>query len=66
MQVQGGDDPTESSVVPDNVVAVGVSQVRSVLSIIQANTQNDGTYQCVATSEDDEMAVDSIDIAIII
>ena len=52
LQVQGSDpiDATEEFA-PVNVVAIDVSKLRSVLTIIEADTLNAGTYQCVATSE---------------
>ena len=48
------------------MVAIDVSQLRSVLTIVEADSQNAGTYQCIATSQvDNEMVVLTIDISIL-
>lgn len=65
MQVQGSDSSGDN-VANNNVVAIEVSQYRTVLSILQADLTNSGPYQCTATSElDSEVVTASVDIVII-
>lgn len=49
MQVQGSDtDAAEGA--PGNVVAIEVSQTRTVVSILEASPLNSGIYQCSASA----------------
>ena len=55
-----------SEAAPDNVLAIPVSGVRAVLSIVQASSVNTGTYECIATAEeDDEVVTTSVDVSVI-
>lgn len=47
-----------------NVVSVGVSVIRSVLSIQRATDENSGNYTCLGISEDGESTFDSVIIVI--
>lgn len=65
--MQGSDAGNFSGdLAPNNVVAVGVSQFRTILSIIQAESTNSGLYQCIATSElDSEVIMAYVDIIVL-
>lgn len=53
-------------VAPDNVVTVEVSQLRTVLSILQADGLNAGQYTCTATSEmSGEVATAFVDLTVL-
>ena len=49
---------------PSNVVSVVVSQMRAVLSILEANPLNSGPYQCTAVSDDGRETTASVDVTI--
>ena len=65
IQVQGADTGTSGDVAPNNVVAIEVSLMRAVVSIIQASSVNSGTYQCTATAMlGSEEAMAFVDISV--
>lgn len=66
MQVQGSDTGSisEEGGAPNNVVAIEVSKMRTVLSILGAGTLNSGPYRCMAVSEDGEEAMADVDISV--
>jgi hypothetical protein len=65
VQVQENEGGSDSEM-QGNVVAIEVSQVRTVLSILEAGPQNMGLYQCLAVSaRDGEEATASVEISIL-
>ena len=64
LQVQEADTDS-GDVAPNNVVAIEVSQMRTVVSILEASPLNSGLYQCTATvALGSEEAVASVDISV--
>lgn len=64
--MQGNDpDDFNANSPSNNVVAIEVSMLRTVLTVIQADPMNSGPYQCTAVSElGDQVAIASIDIVV--